>query len=211
MKNRLKKMSATVMALFVLVAAVACGKNKVLEQTDIIAEQCGLEETDDIDRVLKDVAGTQDYTEQVYLKADGAEAAQPVYDVVFNRSNTYPKAEVTSIAVMYTNVLNSDGYAIRENAYVMTFKNSKKASEFYSHLLNKLGVLNFSKGKDGKVRYGVYKDINENFVVQQGIYNDGKTVVVFTGNGQNINDFMLSDRICNVMNLIAPDDYAPQR
>ena len=211
MKNRLKKMSATVMALFVLVAAVACGKNKVLEQTDIIAEQCGLEETDDIDRVLKDVAGTQDYTEQVYLKADGAEAAQPVYDVVFNRSNTYPKAEVTSIAVMYTNVLNSDGYAIRENAYVMTFKNSKKASEFYSHLLNKLGVLNFSKGKDGKVRYGVYKDINENFVVQQGIYNDGKTVVVFTGNGQNINDFMLSDRICNVLNLIAPDDYAPQR
>lgn len=211
MKNRLKKMSAAVMALFVLVTAVACGKNKVLEQTDLIAEQCGLEETDDIDRVLKDVAGTQDYTEQVYLRADGAEAAQPVYDVVFNRSNTYPKAEVTSIAVMYTNVLNSDGYAIRENAYVMTFKNSKKASEFYSHLLNKLGVLNFSKGKDGKVRYGVYKDINENFVVQQGIYNDGKTVVVFTGNGQNINDFMLSDRICNVMNLIAPDDYAPQR
>ena len=211
MKNRLKKMSAAVMALFVLVAAVACGKNKILEQTDIIAEQCGLEETDDIDRVLKDVAGTQDYTEQVYLKADGAEAAQPVYDVVFNRSNTYPKAEVTSIAVMYTNVLNSDGYAIRENAYVMTFKNSKKASEFYGHLLNKLGVLNFSKGKDGNVRYGVYKDINENFVVQQGIYNDGKTVVVFTGNGQNINDFMLSDRICNVMNLIAPDDYAPQR
>lgn len=211
MKNRLKKMSAAVMVLFVLVAAVACGKNKVLEQTDLIAEQCGLEETDDIDRVLKDVAGTQDYTEQVYLKADGAEAAQPVYDVVFNRSNTYPKAEVTSIAVMYTNVLNSDGYAIRENAYVMTFKNSKKASEFYGHLLNKLGVLNFSKGKDGNVRYGVYKDINENFVVQQGIYNDGKTVVVFTGNGQNINDFMLSDRICNVMNLIAPDDYAPQR
>lgn len=211
MKNRLKKMSAAVMALVVLVTAVACGKNKILEQTDIIAEQCGLEETDDIDRVLKDVAGTQDYTEQVYLKADGAEAAQPVYDVVFNRSNTYPKAEVTSIAVMYTNVLNSDGYAIRENAYVMTFKNSKKASEFYGHLLNKLGVLNFSKGKDGKVRYGVYKDINENFVVQQGIYNDGKTVVVFTGNGQNINDFMLSDRICNVMNLIAPDDYAPQR
>lgn len=211
MKNRLKEMSAAVMALFVLVTAVACGKNKILEQTDIIAEQCGLEETDDIDRVLKDVAGTQDYTEQVYLKADGAEAAQPVYDVVFNRSNTYPKAEVTSIAVMYTNVLNSDGYAIRENAYVMTFKNSKKASEFYGHLLNKLGVLNFSKGKDGKVRYGVYKDINENFVVQQGIYNDGKTVVVFTGNGQNINDFMLSDRICNVMNLIAPDDYAPQR
>ncbi len=211
MKNRLKKMSAAVMALVVLVTAVACGKNKILEQTDIIAEQCGLEETDDIDRVLKDVAGTQDYTEQVYLKADGAEAAQPVYDVVFNRSNTYPKAEVTSIAVMYTNVLNSDGYAIRENAYVMTFKNSKKASEFYGHLLNKLGVLNFSKGKDGNVRYGVYKDINENFVVQQGIYNDGKTVVVFTGNGQNINDFMLSDRICNVMNLIAPDDYAPQR
>lgn len=211
MKNRLKKMSAAVMALFVLVTAVACGKNKILEQTDIIAEQCGLEETDDIDRVLKDVAGTQDYTEQVYLKADGAEAAQPVYDVIFNRSNTYPKAEVTSIAVMYTNVLNSDGYAIRENAYVMTFKNSKKASEFYGHLLNKLGVLNFSKGKDGNVRYGVYKDINENFVVQQGIYNDGKTVVVFTGNGQNINDFMLSDRICNVMNLIAPDDYAPQR
>lgn len=204
-------MSAAVMALFVLVTAVACGKNKILEQTDIIAEQCGLEETDDIDRVLKDVAGTQDYTEQVYLKADGAEAAQPVYDVIFNRSNTYPKAEVTSIAVMYTNVLNSDGYAIRENAYVMTFKNSKKASEFYGHLLNKLGVLNFSKGKDGNVRYGVYKDINENFVVQQGIYNDGKTVVVFTGNGQNINDFMLSDRICNVMNLIAPDDYAPQR
>lgn len=211
MKNRLKKMSAAVMALVVLVTTVACGKNKILEQTDIIAEQCGLEETDDIDRVLKDVAGTQDYTEQVYLKADGAEAAQPVYDVVFNRSNTYPKAEVTSIAVMYTNVLNSDGYAIRENAYVMTFKNSKKASEFYGHLLNKLGVLNFSKGKDGNVRYGVYKDINENFVVQQGIYNDGKTVVVFTGNGQNINDFMLSDRICNVMNLIAPDDYAPQR
>lgn len=211
MKNRLKKMSAAVMALVVLVTAVACGKNKILEQTDIIAEQCGLEETDDIDRVLKDVAGTQDYTEQVYLKADGVEAAQPVYDVVFNRSNTYPKAEVTSIAVMYTNVLNSDGYAIRENAYVMTFKNSKKASEFYGHLLNKLGVLNFSKGKDGNVRYGVYKDINENFVVQQGIYNDGKTVVVFTGNGQNINDFMLSDRICNVMNLIAPDDYAPQR
>lgn len=211
MKNRLKKMSAAVMALVVLVTTVACGKNKILEQTDIIAEQCGLEETDDIDRVLKDVAGTQDYTEQVYLKADGAEAAQPVYDVIFNRSNTYPKAEVTSIAVMYTNVLNSDGYAIRENAYVMTFKNSKKASEFYGHLLNKLGVLNFSKGKDGNVRYGVYKDINENFVVQQGIYNDGKTVVVFTGNGQNINDFMLSDRICNVMNLIAPDDYAPQR
>ena len=84
MKNRLKKMSAAVMALFVLVTTVACGKNKILEQTDIIAEQCGLEETDDIDRVLKDVAGTQDYTEQVYLKADGAEAAQPVYDVLDN-------------------------------------------------------------------------------------------------------------------------------
>jgi hypothetical protein len=105
---------------------------------------------------------------------------------------------------MYTNAINGEGKAVRENAYLFTFKSGKKASEFYQMLVDEFGVLEHAEGKD-KYQYTLYLSVGEKNVVQQGIYLEGKTVVIVSGIGNGMNDFMLVDRCCKEMDLIAPE------
>ena len=202
--NLLKKTAAGILVLVFALAGTACSKRLTLDNVTKVAEECGLEQTEDLSRILNDVSGTQDYNEQVFCYAEKTELAQQIYDVVYNRSNTYPKYEIQSAAVMYTNAINGEGKAVRENAYLFTFKSGSKATEFYEILVEEFGVLEHVEGKD-KYQYTLYLNVGEKNVVQQGIYLDGKTVVVVSGIGYNMNDFMLVDRCCNEMGLIAPE------
>ena len=202
--NLLKKTAAGILVLVIALSGTACSKRMSLDNITKIAEECGMEETDDLSRLLNDVSGTQDYNELVFSYAEKTEKAQQIYDVVYNRSNTYPKAEIQSAAVLYTNAINGEGKAVRENAYLFTFKSSKKASEFYQMLVDEFGVLEHAEGKD-KYQYTLYLNIGERNVVQQGIYLEGKTVVIVSGIGYSMNDFMLVDRCCKEMDLIAPE------
>ena len=202
--NLLKKTAAGILVLVFALAGTACSKRLSLDNVTKVAEECGLEQTEDLSRILNDVSGTQDYNEQVFCYAEKTELAQQIYDVVYNRSNTYPKHEILSAAVMYTNAINGEGKAVRENAYLFTFKSGKKASEFYQMLVDEFGVLEHAEGKD-KYQYTLYLSVGEKNVVQQGIYLEGKTVVIVSGIGYGINDFMLVDRCCKEMDLIAPE------
>ena len=202
--NLLKKTAAGILVLVIALSATACSKRMSLDNITKIAEECGMEETDDLSRLLNDVSGTQDYNELVFSYAEKTEKAQQIYDVIYNRSNTYPKAEIQSAAVLYTNAINGEGKAVRENAYLFTFKSSKKASEFYQLLVDEFGVLEHVEGKD-KYQYTLYLSAGERNVVQQGIYLEGKTVVIVSGIGYSMNDFMLVDRCCKEMDLIAPE------
>ena len=202
--NLLKKTAAGILVLVFALAGTACSKRLSLDNVTKVAEECGLEQTEDLSRILNDVSGTQDYNEQVFCYAEKTELAQQIYDVVYNRSNTYPKHEIQSAAVMYTNAINGEGTAVRENAYLFTFKSGKKASEFYQMLVDEFGVLEHAEGKD-KYQYTLYLSVGEKNVVQQGIYLEGKTVVVVSGIGYGMNDFMLVDRCCKEMDLIAPE------
>lgn len=202
--NLLKKTAAGILVLVFALAGTACSKRLSLDNVTKVAEECGLEQTEDLSRILNDVSGTQDYNEQVFCYAEKTELAQQIYDVVYNRSNTYPKHEIQSAAVMYTNAINGEGKAVRENAYLFTFKSGKKASEFYQMLVDEFGVLEHAEGKD-KYQYTLYLSVGEKNVVQQGIYLEGKTVVVVSGIGYGMNDFMLVDRCCKEMDLIAPE------
>ena len=202
--NLLKKTAAGILVLVFALAGTACSKRLSLDNVTKVAEECGLEQTEDLSRILNDVSGTQDYNEQVFCYAEKTELAQQIYDVVSNRSNTYPKHEIQSAAVMYTNAINGEGKAVRENAYLFTFKSGKKASEFYQMLVDEFGVLEHAEGKD-KYQYTLYLSVGEKNVVQQGIYLEGKTVVIVSGIGYGMNDFMLVDRCCKEMDLIAPE------
>ena len=202
--NLLKKTAAGILVLVFALAGTACSKRLSLDNVTKVAEECGLEQTEDLSRILNDVSGTQDYNEQVFCYAEKTELAQQIYDVVYNRSNTYPKHEILSAAVMYTNAINGEGKAVRENAYLFTFKSGKKASEFYQMLADEFGVLEHAEGKD-KYQYTLYLGVGEKNVVQQGIYLEGKTVVIVSGIGYGMNDFMLVDRCCKEMDLIAPE------
>ena len=202
--NLLKKTAAGILVLVFALAGTACSKRLTLDNVTKVAEECGLEQTEDLSRILNDVSGTQDYNEQVFCYAEKTELAQQIYDVVYNRSNTYPKHEILSAAVMYTNAINGEGKAVRENAYLFTFKSGKKASEFYQMLVDEFGVLEHAEGKD-KYQYTLYLSVGEKNVVQQGIYLEGKTVVIVSGIGYGMNDFMLVDRCCKEMDLIAPE------
>lgn len=202
--NLLKKTAAGILVLVFALAGTACSKRLSLDNVTKVAEECGLEQTEDLSRILNDVSGTQDYNEQVFCYAEKTELAQQIYDVVYNRSNTYPKHEILSAAVMYTNAINGEGKAVRENAYLFTFKSGKKASEFYQMLVDEFGVLEHAEGKD-KYQYTLYLSVGEKNVVQQGIYLEGKTVVIVSGIGYGMNDFMLVDRCCKEMDLIAPE------
>ena len=202
--NLLKKTAAGILVLVFALAGTACSKRLSLDNLTKVAEECGLDQTEDLSRILNDVSGTQDYNEQVFCYAEKTELAQQIYDVVYNRSNTYPKHEIQSAAVMYTNAINGEGKAVRENAYLFTFKSGKKASEFYQMLVDEFGVLEHAEGKD-KYQYTLYLSVGEKNVVQQGIYLEGKTVVIVSGIGYSMNDFMLVDRCCKEMDLIAPE------
>ena len=202
--NLLKKTAAGILVLVFALAGTACSKRLSLDNVTKVAEECGLEQTEDLSRILNDVSGTQDYNEQVFCYAEKTELAQQIYDVVYNRSNTYPKHEIQSAAVMYTNAINGEVKAVRENAYLFTFKSGKKASEFYQMLVDEFGVLEHAEGKD-KYQYTLYLSVGEKNVVQQGIYLEGKTVVIVSGIGYGMNDFMLVDRCCKEMDLIAPE------
>ena len=119
--NLLKKTAAGILVLVFALAGTACSKRLSLDNVTKVAEECGLEQTEDLSRILNDVSGTQDYNEQVFCYAEKTELAQQIYDVVYNRSNTYPKHEIQSAAVMYTNAINGEGKAVREIAYLFTF------------------------------------------------------------------------------------------
>lgn len=202
--NLLKKTAAGILVLVFALAGTACSKRLSLDNVTKVAEECGLEQTEDLSRILNDVSGTQDYNEQVFCYAEKTELAQQIYDVVYNRSNTYPKHEIQSAAVMYTNAINGEGKAVRENAYLFTFKSGKKASEFYQMLVDEFGVLEHAEGKD-KYQYTLYLGVGEKNVVQQGIYLEGKTVVIVSGIGYGMNDFMLVDRCCKEMDILSPE------
>ena len=144
--NLLKKTATGILVLALVLGACACSKRMSLDKISKVAEECGLEETGDEERLQKDVGAAQDYNEMVYYCSDKPKKAQKIYDIVFNRSNTYPAAEVTTAAFMYSNVINSNGDAVRENAYLFTFKSNKKANEFYEMLVRQMGVLQVVQG-----------------------------------------------------------------
>ncbi len=202
--NLLKKTATGILVLALVLGACACSKRMSLDKISKVAEECGLEETGDEERLQKDVGAAQDYNEMVYYCSDKPKKAQKIYDIVFNRSNTYPAAEVTTAAFMYSNVINSNGDAVRENAYLFTFKSNKKANEFYEMLVRQMGVLQVVQGKD-KYSYTLYLDHVDKYVIEQGMYVEGNTVIVVSGIGYNYNDFSMIDRLCKEMDILSPE------
>ena len=202
--NLLKKTATGILVLALMLGACACSKRMSLDKIGKVAEECGLEETGDEERLQKDVGAAQDYNEMVYYCSDKPKKAQKIYDIVFNRSNTYPAAEVTAAAFMYSNVINSNGDAVRENAYLFTFKSNKKANDFYEMLVTQMGVLQVVQGKD-KYSYTLYLDQVDKYVIEQGMYVEGNSVVVVSGIGYNYNDFSMIDRLCKEMDILSPD------
>ena len=202
--NLLKKTATGILLLGFVLGVTACSKRMSIDKIEKVAEECGLEETGDEERLQKDIGGTQDYNELVYYCSDKPKKAQKIYDLVFNRSHTYPAAEVTTAAFMYSNVINSNEDAIRENVYLFTFKTNKKATEFYEMLVKQMGVLQVVQGKD-KYSYTLYLDQIDKRVIEQGMYLDGDTVIVVSGVGYNYNDFSLIDRLCKEVDILSPE------
>lgn len=202
--NLLKKTASGILVLVLVLNVTACSKRMSIDKIEKVAEECGLEETGDEERLQKDIGGTQDYNEQVYYCSDKPKKAQKIYDLVFNRSHTYPSAEVTTAAFMYSNVINGNGDAIRENIYLFSFKSNKKATEFYEMLVTQMGVLQVVQGKD-KYSYTLYLNQTDKRLVEQGMYLDGDTVIVVSGVGYDFKDFSLIDRLCKEMDILAPE------
>ena len=202
--NLLKKTASGILVLVLVLNVTACSKRMSIDKIEKVAEECGLEETGDEERLQNDIGGTQDYNEQVYYCSDKPKKAQKIYDLVFNRSHTYPSAEVTTAAFMYSNVINGNGDAIRENIYLFSFKSNKKATEFYEMLVTQMGVLQVVQGKD-KYSYTLYLNQTDKRLVEQGMYLDGDTVIVVSGVGYDFKDFSLIDRLCKEMDILAPE------
>ena len=202
--NLLKKTAAGILVLVLVLTGTACSKNKALDKVAKVAEQLGFEESGDEDRLQKDVSGTQDYNEMVYCCSDRQRKAQKIYDEVFNSSNTYPGFDVETAAFMYSNIINSNEDAVRENVYIFSFKTSKKANEFYEILIQEMGVLKSAEGKEKNYSYAVYVTAVEKRVVEQGIYIEGNTVIIVNGSGYSLSDFSLIDGICKEMDIVSP-------
>ncbi len=203
--NMLKKTASGIMILVLLLGISACSSKRFsFENIKDVAEQCGLEETDDVGRLAKDIYGMQDYNELVYIATDKPAEAQKIYDEIYNKSNTYPKAEVKAAAVMYSNVINGEGKAISEYALVFTFKNSRKAAEFYNKTEKEFKILDREKGKD-KYEYFLISGHNDQVTTLYGEYHEGKTVVLLSGSGYKKNEFTLVDRFCREADVKTPE------
>lgn len=203
--NLLKKTAAGIMALVLLLGVSACSSKRVsFENIRDVAEECGLEETGDIGRIAKDIYGKQDYNELVYCVTDKPAEAQQIYDEIYNKSNTYPKASVKAAAVMYSNVINGEGKAISEYAFVFTFNSSRKAEEFYHKTEEEFKILDREEGKD-KYEYFMISGHNDQATTLYGEYLKGKCVVVLSGTGYKKNDCTLVDRFCREMDIKSPE------
>ena len=202
--NLLKKTAAGIMVLVILLGVCGCAKRFSLDIVKDIAEVCGLEETGDVDRIAKDIHGRLDYNELVYCYTDKPAKAQRIYDDIYNKSNTYPKVKVKAAAVMYSNVINSDEKAISEYVFVFTFKNSKKAYEFFHDTEEGFKVMDHKEGKD-KYEYIILTGHNDQATLLFGAYLDGDTVVIISGSGYKINDCTLIDRFCQKTEIISPE------
>ena len=71
-------------------------------------------------------------------------------------------------------------------------------------LVKQMGVLQVVSGKD-KYSYTLYLDKADRYVIEQGMYLDGDTVIVVSGIGYNYNDFSLIDRLCKEMDILSPE------
>ena len=83
--NLLKKTALGILVLGLMLGACACSKRMSIDKVEKVAEECGLEETGDEERLQKDVGAAQDYNEMVYYCSDKPKKAQKIYDIVFNR------------------------------------------------------------------------------------------------------------------------------
>ena len=202
--NLLKKTAAGIMALVLLLGVSACSKRFSFENVKDIAEVCGLEETDDVDRIAKGIHGRLDYNELVYCMADKPAKAQQIYDEVYNKSNTYPKADVKAAAVMYSNIINSDEKAISEYVFIFTFKSKKKAEQFYSNIEDEYAILQHEEGKE-KYEYMILSTSSEQGMMLYVMYLDGDTVVILGGSGYKKNDFTIVDRFCQKTDIKSPE------
>ena len=203
--NLLKKTAAGIMALVLLLGISACSSKRFsFENIRDVAEECGLEETGDIGRIAKDIYGKQDYNELVYCVTDKSDEAQQIYDEIYNKSNTYPKASVKIAAVMYSNVINGEEKAISEYAFVFTFSSSRKAEEFYRKTEEEFKILDREAGKD-KYEYFIISGHNDQIITLYGEYFEGKCVVILSGTGYKKNDCTLVDRFCREMDIKSPE------
>ena len=202
--NLLKKTATGIMALVLLLGLSACSKRFSFDNVKDIAEVCGLEETGDIDRFAKDIHGRLDYNELVYCFTDKPAKAQQIYDEIYNKSNTYPKADVKAAAVMYSNVINGEETAISEYVFVFTFKSNKKAEQFFYNIEDEYSILEHEEGKD-KYHYLILSTRSELGIMLYGMYLDGNTVVVLSGSGYKKNDCTLVDRFCRKTDVKSPE------
>ena len=71
-------------------------------------------------------------------------------------------------------------------------------------LVRQMGVLQVVQGKD-KYSYTLYLDHVDKYVIEQGMYVEGNTVIVVSGIGYNYNDFSMIDRLCKEMDILSPE------
>ena len=202
--NLLKKAAAGIMAFVLLLGAAGCAKRLTFENINEVAELCGLQKTDDIDRIAKDIYGELDYNELLYCSTNNSKEAQRIYDEIYNKSNTYPKAEVKAAAVMYSNVINSEGKPVSECAFMFTFSSKKKAEKFYFDIESEYYILKHAEGKD-KYDYTLYTFSSEQSLGEIGMYLEGNAVLYLSGSGYKKSDFALIDCCCREMDIKSPE------
>ena len=60
--NLLKKTALGILVLGLMLGACACSKRMSIDKVEKVAEECGLEETGDEERLQKDVGAAQDFS-----------------------------------------------------------------------------------------------------------------------------------------------------
>ncbi|MBO7453009.1 MAG: hypothetical protein J6U54_21970 [Clostridiales bacterium] len=168
-------------------------------------EKTGAEKTDDLDDVYSAVSRM--YSEEddgIYFTSEDDDDAQDIYDILFNRFNQHPDADIEKSTVYYyTNTEDKCQILM----FVFTFEKEKKAQKIFDSLDENISDdEDADSGKIDEYEYSIsyYKEDSRAFA--DGLYISGNNVLYIRSISKTGDGTDRVDDIVKEMGLISPCD-----